>query len=85
MAAAAVFAVIANASGGGRDGFVFSFGLICCIGGVICLLIAPMVGLIRNPQNKEGDKELAKAFLMAAGITFLVGTGVCSTLLIGLK
>jgi len=51
------------------------FGIACCIGGVICLFFASIFGVV-------GRFELAKSMLISAGITFLIGTGVCSAIVL---
>ena len=82
MAVAAAISIF-NSFAYGISGITFVFGTVSCIGGLVCLVLAAIIGLFRDLKNGKGDKELAKAFLMAAGITFLIGTGVCSTMLLG--
>ena len=75
VALATVLSIIA-AFQSSAEVIVITFGSTCCIAGLFSLVIAAFFGL--GKQN-----ETAKAFLMSAGITFLLGTGVCSTLLLG--
>lgn len=75
MAIAAVLSVVISIGRHRPEDFIFAFGTSCCLGGVISLLLAAV-------YNVAGKKEWAKGFLMSAGITFLVGTGVCSTILL---
>jgi len=72
---AAFFAVFSSNHEGVRS-FIFSFGSDCCFLGLLCMIIGLIVVTTRE------NNELGKAFLMSAGITFLVGTGLCSTMLI---
>ena len=75
MAIAAVLSIIITISGGGSGVFMLALGSCCCLGGVLSLLLAAV-------YNISGKKEWGRAFLLSAGITFLVGTGVCSTYLL---
>ncbi len=74
--AVAIIVAIFGALSSGTEGFVIAFGIVCCAGGLICLAIGVLVAIAGR------DRELARALLLSAGITFLIGTGVCSTLLI---
>jgi hypothetical protein len=76
MAIAFIFAIFV-ALKSGIGGFVIAFGSICCIAGLFCLVIG-LILLINKDSRDEGQ-----ALLISAGITFLIGTGVCSTLLMG--
>jgi hypothetical protein len=78
MALAAIIGVITSAGAGSRSPFVLIFGAVCCLCGLLSLLLAGICGI-------SGNKEVAKALLLSAGITFLTGTGVCSTMLLDLK
>ena len=75
VALATLMAVIAAINGGGES-IVMAFGITCCLAGLGSLLISAVFAISRR-------KEMSTAFLMSAGITFLLGTGVCSTLLLG--
>ena len=66
MAAAAAISIF-NSFAYGISGSTFVFGPVSCIGGLVCLVLAAIIGLFRDLKNGKGDKELAKAFLMAAG------------------
>jgi hypothetical protein len=63
------------AFGGGVETFFIAFGTICCLGGVLSLIIAAIAGL-------AGKGNSARSFLIAAGITLLVGAGVCSSMVL---
>jgi len=76
VALATLLAIIAAVQQPSPTVIVITFGSTCCIAGLFSLVIAGILGLSRQ-------YERAKAFLMSAGITFLLGTGVCSTLLLG--
>jgi len=74
VALASILSII-SAFQSSSDVTVIVFGCTCCLAGLFSLVIAAFFGLSR--QN-----EVARAFLLSAGITFLLGTGVCSTLLL---
>jgi len=74
MAVAFIIAIFAAVKAG-YEGFIIAFGSICCIGGLGCL-VAGLFLLIDKDSRDDGQ-----AVLLSAGITFLIGTGVCSTLL----
>ena len=75
VALATLMAIIAAVEGG-AESVVIAFGITCCLAGILSLFISAIFGVARK-------KETARAFLLSAGITFLLGTGVCSTLLLG--
>ncbi|MDO6433967.1 hypothetical protein Q4E93_25390 [Flavitalea sp. BT771] len=76
MAIAFLIAIFA-ALKAGMEGFVIAFGSICCLGGLGCL-VAGLFLMIDKKSREDGQ-----AVLLSAGITLLIGTGVCSTLLMG--
>jgi hypothetical protein len=76
MAIAFIIAIFA-ALKAGVEGFVIAFGSICCLAGLLCLVVG-LIMLINKDSRNEG-----KAVLISAGIILLIGTGVCSTLLMG--
>ena len=73
VALATVLAVI-TAIQSTAAAIVIVFGSTCCIAGLLCLIISAFFALGKQ-------KEMSTAFLMSAGITFLLGTGVCSAAL----
>ncbi|HVW58450.1 MAG TPA: hypothetical protein VHC48_00390 [Puia sp.] len=73
VALATILAVI-TAIQSTADAIVIVFGSTCCIAGLFSLVISAFFALSKQ-------KEMSTAFLMSAGITFLLGTCVCSTAL----
>ena len=73
----AFFIAIFPALKAGVEGFVIAFGSICCIGGLGCLITGLFLLMGKNSRDD------GKAVLISAGITLLIGTGVCSTLIMG--
>jgi len=59
--------------------FMLSFGTNCCLLGGLCIIIGLIIMAIKK------NHELAKAFLISAGITFLIGTGACGVGLASLR
>ncbi|MBN9379648.1 MAG: hypothetical protein J0H74_02710 [Chitinophagaceae bacterium] len=75
VVALATLLAIITAAQTGAGAIVITFGATCCLAGLFSLVISAIFALSKQ-------KEVARAFLISAGITFLLGTGVCSTLLI---
>ena len=68
------FALIGAAGSHGAN-YTLYVGLTCCVAGLVWVF----VGVIFAVRDKTRD--IGYGFLIGAGITFLIGTGVCSTLL----
>jgi len=75
VAIAVVFAIIA-AIGGDAGAIALTFGITCCVAGLACFVIGLLVAI--NPKHRE----VGRAMLLSAGLTFLIGTGACSTYLL---
>ena len=75
MVLATILAILASIQSG-VEGFIFAFGLTCLVGAGICFFLA-LISMLGK------DRELTNAMFLSAGILLLIGTGVCSTLLIG--
>lgn len=75
VALATILAVI-TATQSDASSIVVTFGTVCCLAGLFSLIIGGIFALARQ-------KEMAQAFFISAGMTFLLGTGVCSTALLG--
>lgn len=73
MVISAILAIFASVVWRAPEALILVFGSGCCLGGCISLLLALVHSLDKN-------KELARAYFLAAGITFLVGTGTCSSM-----
>jgi hypothetical protein len=73
----ALAAILALIMGSGRNitDFMITYGTVCCILGAVCLLI----GFFFTGRHR--NRDTAEAFFMSAGITFLIGTGVCGVTL----
>ncbi|HVU56920.1 MAG TPA: hypothetical protein VHD83_17785 [Puia sp.] len=70
-----IFAFIQAAGSSGNE-YILSFGLACCILGLVWVIVGGLLAIIGGKVRSVG-----LGFLTSAGITFLIGTGVCSTLL----
>ncbi|MBN8854914.1 MAG: hypothetical protein BGO55_19565 [Sphingobacteriales bacterium 50-39] len=70
-----LFAFISAAGSTGKD-YALSFGLACCVFGLLWLIVGGLLAIAGGKVRSVG-----LGFLTSAGITFLIGTGVCSTLL----
>jgi hypothetical protein len=75
VVALAILLAIIAAVQSGAEVIVIVFGSTCCLAGLFSLVISAFFALSKQ-------REIARAFLVSAGITFLLGTGVCSTLLL---
>lgn len=75
VALATVLAIIA-ATQSDAGAIVITFGTVCCLAGVISMILGGIFAFARR-------KDLSQAFFISAGMTFLLGTGVCSTALLG--
>jgi hypothetical protein len=69
-----IIAFITSARSSGSD-YTLNFGLVCCSLGLLWVL----AGVVLAPW--ERTRNTGYGFLISAGITFLIGTGVCSTML----
>jgi len=62
-------------SGSRGAAYTLNFGLTCCSLGLLWVLIGTLLLITKRIRN------IGFGFLISAGLTFLIGTGVCSTLL----
>jgi hypothetical protein len=78
IATTLVIAFISTAGSSG-SGFIFDFGSTTC--GIALLWV--LTGILLTVANKDESraKNIGYGFLMSAGLTMLIGAGVCSTLL----
>jgi len=75
VVATLLFAFINAAGSTGKD-YALSFGLSCCLFGLLWVIVG---GLLAIAGGKA--RSIGLGFLTSAGITFLIGTGVCSTIM----